>query len=62
MEIDQGVITLGQASDLISELALAPVLNVVDLPSPSAIVVSIRFITAKRVSSSIVGATKNNNS
>ena len=58
MEIDESVVTVGQTVDLVSEFALAPVVDVVNRTLPSAIVVSIRFITAARDSSSIDGATK----
>ena len=62
MEVDEGVVTFGELVDLVSELALAPLVDVVDLPLPSAIVLSMRFITARRVSGSRLGSTKNSSS
>ena len=63
VEIDESVVTVGQTVDLVSEFALAPVVDVVNRAfALSDRGVEIRFITAARVSSSIDGATKNSNS
>ncbi len=58
VEIDEGVVTVGQAVDLVSEFTLTPVVNVVDLALALGDGSLDTLHNAKRVSSLMVGATK----
>lgn len=47
MEIDEGVVTLGKAVNLVSKFTLAPVIDASTLPPLAVIATSARFITPR---------------